>query len=107
MKIEKWKEKVSAMFDGASMYDSENLRYANDKDGAYFSVNAFQAFVLPGMEILGLKPDEDKKAPVLPELFRSAIETGNLASETRGTANGKKARRFSCGDVNVYCYEKL
>lgn len=107
MKIAKWNEKVSAMFDDASMYDSDNLRYANDSDGAYFCTTPYQAYFMPGMEILTAKMREDHKAAILPWIFHTAIEKSNLASETRGKANGKMARRFSCGDIDVFCYEKF
>lgn len=107
MKIAKWNEKVSAMFDDASMYDSENLHCASDSDGAYFATDKYSAFFMPGYDIYTSKPGEDKKGAALPGIFHAAINRAVLASETRGKANGKLARKFTSENATVFCYEKF
>ncbi len=107
MTITKWNEKVSAMFDDASMYQPDSMRFANDAEGAYFCTDGYRAFFLPGMEILTARMREDHKAAVLPEIFRKASDNGKLAETvTSGKVDGKCARRFTLGDMEVFCYEK-
>lgn len=108
MTITKWNEKVSAMFDDASMYHADSLHYGNDADGAYFCTNAYTAFFLPGMEILtSILHEKGNKGSFLPKIFHDASDKGKLAETViSGKANGKCARRFTLGDMEVFCYEK-
>ncbi len=108
MTITKWNEKVSAMFDDASMYQADSLHYGNDADGAYFCTDGYRAFFLPGMEILTAKLyEKGNKGSVLPKIFHDASDNGKLAETvTSGKVDGKCARRFTLGDMEVFCYEK-
>ena len=108
MKIEKWNEKVCAMFEDASMYQHDSLHFGNDADGAYFCTDGCRAFFLPGMEILTARLyEKSNRGSVLPKIFRNASDNGKLAETvTSGKVDGKCARRFTLGGMEVFCYEK-
>ena len=111
MTITKWNEKVSAILD---KYCDENIvKYANTEEGVYFTDKAgYSAYFLPKhhcYSVHGKSAMENPKSssPMIAEIFRKASDNGKLAETvTSGKVDGKCARRFTLGDMEVFCYEK-
>lgn len=108
MKLAKWNEKVSAIFEDASLYPDADFHYDVDDSGAYFCKSRFYAFYMPGETIYGTG-NNDRKAP-LSALFQTAIKNGKLANVNEtGTLDCKKGkvRKLANDTCTAYVQEKF
>lgn len=104
MKMEKWNMKVSAKLD-KMLDDGKRVLYENADGGVYFGdKSGTWILFLDGKEVWTAKKGDSRS---LKRYFDYSSRRSTLASFEKGEVNGKKARRFSNGETDVYVYEKL
>ena len=108
MKIDKVYDKLLALFDDNA--SSEHLHYFNDHDNntMLFAVDCFAVYAVPNHEVWTCKSDT-KKSEILPKVFNRAVNTGKLASVTKGKDYlNRCVLRFTADNgLTVYAQEKF
>lgn len=111
MKISKWYEKATTMFEEDA---TNGAIVANLEDGFVFANSAgTYALFIPGCSAASAVWENDniaRKSKTLRVLHDQAMKAGKLAtSEIKGSFPDRKCkvRQFSNGETEVYVYEKL
>ena len=107
MKIAKWNEKVSAMLDDLCM--KNNVKYCNREDGVVFCDNAGTWLLFsPGSVMLSAGSNKNAVSALSAHWENALNSNGKLAENSiSGWMNGKKWRKFSNGEMEVYAQEKF